>query len=251
MPRLLAREEQALMTIPLLAWAALLAAYGLQRVNALGAGAAMQWCSPQAMAGAVRHPGRLTATAVASGLGMSLLMAAAAMLPATLPALHHVARNSLRRRRRAVVAAFLLGYLAVWTGAGALQVAAAAVMPAAALSATLLALLLAAVWELTPLKRAALLACHRSVPIPLWGAGAILTVFRFGLRIGCACVGSCWALMLISPGLGPAGLPVMAGVGALVWFQKRTRYPRLVTRSTAALLAGSGVLVGLLAGLTG
>ena len=56
---------------------------------------------------------------------------------------------------------------------------------------------LAAFWQFSPFKRKCLRACHRSVPLPLVRMKAEVASIRFGVRNGSACVGSCWALMLV------------------------------------------------------
>jgi predicted metal-binding membrane protein len=99
-----------------------------------------------------------------------------------------------------------------------------------------IALLVAAGWQLTPVKRRVLLACHRARPLPPSGPRAELAAAGFGLRVGATCVGSCWALMLAAPPglLGPAAL------SGLVLAERVTRHPARTTRLAGLLLAALG-----------
>ena len=133
--------------------------------------------------------------AFAAGLGWWVVMTLAMMGPVALAAARHVAVNSLRWRRQRAVAAFGLTYLGVWTLAGAGAVALATAVPSAGwwFAATVA---FAALWQLTPAKRGALRACHRTVPLRPTGWPALRSCLSFGLRHGGACVASCWPLML-------------------------------------------------------
>lgn len=62
----------------------------------------------------------------ASGVGEVVgwsLMVVAMMLPAAAPTVRWLTARSLRRRRRSVAVGFLVGFLAVWTAAGATVIA--------------------------------------------------------------------------------------------------------------------------------
>jgi predicted metal-binding membrane protein len=142
------------------------------------------------------------------------LMCVAMMVPVALPAVRHVAANSLRRRRRRAAAQFLVAYVAVWVAFGAL------VLPlldplAARFGPVLLpvALLTAACWQVLPAQRHFLRACHRTVPLPPRGRLAVAGCLRFGTRHGLACLGVCWPFMLAM-----AALSVTAsGVATVIW----------------------------------
>lgn len=160
------------------------------------------------------------------------VMTVAMMGPAALPGIRHTARNSLRWRRRRAAAEFGLGYLAVWVGYGAVVL----LLPPVPVG---VALLVAAGWQLTPYKRRWLLACHRGRPLPPTGPRADRAAAGFGLRVGAACAGSCWALMLVavSAPMGP-GWP--AGLAGLVLTERVTRHPARTTRVAALGLAALG-----------
>ena len=167
------------------------------------------------------------------------VMAAAMMLPVAVPAVRHVAQNSLRRRRRRAVAELLAGYLAIWIGFGppALIVTTAIsrfVAPAFVLAGTLV---VAAGWQLSPWSRTFRRRCHRTVPLPPTGLAATVGAVRFGLRHGAACAGVCWPLMLVAAVLLHAGIVWMAVLAALIAGQ------RLVPRLGRARVAAAAGLV--------
>jgi predicted metal-binding membrane protein len=179
-------------------------------------------------------------------VGMWAAMSAAMMLPAALPALAHVGINSLRRRRRRAMALFAVVYLGIWLAFGGLVLALsplwAPLDEALALAVTLA---VAAGWQLTRWKLVALRACHRAVPLPPFGRRADAAVVRFGVRNGSACVGSCWAAMLVM-GVASAGamLPAMVVLTPLVTIEKLAERPRRTTRLVAVVLAvAAGVAV--------
>lgn len=145
--------------------------------------------------------------AVIAGLPHWSVMTVAMMLPIALPAVRHVGRNSLRRRRRRAMAAFLLGYLMVWLLFGAAALALAdAVRPAAV---GLLAL--AALWPFTLWHRRMRAGCHRTLPLPPSGFAATRADIRFGLQHGVYCTVSCAPAMLAMAALLHNGvLPMLA-----------------------------------------
>jgi predicted metal-binding membrane protein len=163
------------------------------------------------------------------------VMVVAMMGPAALPGIRHTARNSLRWRRGRAAAGFGLGYLAVWAGYGAVVL----LLPAAPVGA---ALLVAAGWQLTPYKRRWLLECHRARPLPPTGLAADRAAAGFGLRVGGACAGSCWALMLVMVA-APMTAPGTAALAGLVLTERITRHPVRTTRLAALGLAALGFAV--------
>jgi predicted metal-binding membrane protein len=72
-------------------------------------------------------------------------------------------------------------------------------------------------------------------------------VARFALRNGLACVGSCWALMLIMALAAGAQLLWMPALTALVCAEKLSKRPLRATRRTAYLLGVAALCGGLLA----
>ena len=139
------------------------------------------------------------------------------------------------------------GYLAVWTlfslGATALQwvlgqlLIINPMMEASSRNIAAAFLVLAGIYQWTPLKQACLTTCQspmtfitsrwRSGP---WGA------FRMGLEHGAYCVGCCWALMLLLFAGGVMNLWVIAALTVFVGFEKLLPIGRMGARVSGALL---------------
>jgi predicted metal-binding membrane protein len=136
-----------------------------------------------------------------------LLMLAAMTPPLIAVPLRHVRERSFARRRARAMFLFVIGYGAVWMIAGmGLQVMALAAQLAASDTLMCLALSVSAatLWQVSPAKQWCLNRCHRRPQLAAFGAPADRAAFDFGLTHGAACVGACWALML---------LPLFAGQG--------------------------------------
>jgi predicted metal-binding membrane protein len=190
-----------------------------------------------AAASSALAPGDLVA-----GLPMWALMSVAMMVPPALPAVVHVAGRSLYWRRRRATLEFLAIFLAIWVAYGALVLAPLRSWGATASGYALAAALaLAALWQLTPLKRRAMRACHRSRPLPPRGWRASAGVASFALRNGGACLASCWALMLAAAIAGPATLAWMAAATAAIVAERLQPRPRRTSRRVAALLAAAAL----------
>jgi predicted metal-binding membrane protein len=185
---------------------------------------------------------------LAASLPMWALMAVAMMLPTAMPAVRHVAVNSLYWRRRRAVLEFIAVYLGTWAAFSAL-VLGVAVSRAPSGSAFVLPLVLAvaALWQLTPLKRRALRACHRPRPLPPYGWRATAGVARFGLGNGGACLASCWAMMLTMAVVGSARLAWMAALTALIAIEKLNLKPGRTARRIGLLLGTAAIAVAAIA----
>jgi predicted metal-binding membrane protein len=190
------------------------------------------------------HRSMLLGMGLASGMVLWALMVLAMMLPTALPAIRHVAVNSLRRRRGRAMATFAAVYVVIWVAVGAVLVAAA---PAwSALSGTWVAaavLAVAAGWQLTVHKRRALRDCHRPSPLPPTGSRATAGVIRFALRNSTACVRSCWAMMLAMAVATTATTFWMVAITGLALTEKLALKPRQAIRSGAVLLGAGALLV--------
>ncbi|HEV3051521.1 MAG TPA: DUF2182 domain-containing protein, partial [Longimicrobium sp.] len=139
----------------------------------------------------------------------------------------------------------------VWALFGAVAIAAVTTWAPRDRTPLLAAVLaVAALWQVTPWKRRALLNGHRAVPLPPRGLRATVADVHFGLRYGAACVGSCWALMLAMV-VAPSGhLLWTATLAVVVTAEKTLPRPRRTSRRVAyALAAASGVTL-VLAGAT-
>jgi predicted metal-binding membrane protein len=177
--------------------------------------------------------------------GNWLLMAPAMMLPSALPAARHVALNSRWRRRQRGGAVFVATYLALWLlfGLVVVSIAGWAHVPTGASWPLALALVVAAGWELTAVKRRCLRACHRTVPLPpdRWKADAACV--RFGLRYGWSCLGACWALMLPMAIAGHAGLLLMVVLTAIVVAEEGLVKGTRLGRAAALVLVAAAAMV--------
>jgi predicted metal-binding membrane protein len=186
-------------------------------------------------------------------LGVWVVMMAAMMFPSVAPT---VALYSRVTRERSPVLPWLFagGYLLAWAVAG---VAAFAVGSTATRmlgdrlawdnAGQLLAgetLVLAAVYELTPLKDVCLGHCRSPLGALLgsWRDGPSGAV-RMGAKNGAWCVGCCWALMAALFALGVMSLSWMTLVAAIIAAEKALPWRRGVTWATAAVLLALGVVV--------
>ena len=139
------------------------------------------------------------------------------------------------------------GYLTIWcafsVGATALQRVFAGLLflspmmePSSPIFGAAL-LILAGVYQMTPLK----LACLRTCQSPLgflmtrWRTGPS-GAFRIGLEHGLYCVGCCWALMLLLFAGGVMNLAVIAALTVFVAFEKIAPFGRAGARVSGVLL---------------
>ena len=182
-----------------------------------------------------------------------VVMMAAMMFPSVAPT---VALYSKMTAKRSPVLglAFTGGYLLTWAAAGI------AAYGIARLGGTFgggtfewdeagrwiaaATLLVAAVYELTPLKDACLGKCRSPLGVLLgsWRNGARGAV-SMGSRNGAWCVGCCWALMASLFALGIMSLVWMAFVSALIATEKLLRWQRVATYGTAAVLLGLALVL--------
>jgi predicted metal-binding membrane protein len=105
-------------------------------------------------------------------------------------------------------------------------------------------LLVAAAYELTPLKDVCLGKCRSPLGFLLgsWRSGR-LGALRMGVSHGAWCVGCCWALMASLFALGVMSLVWMAIVAGLIAFEKLIPSRRVATYGTAGILLVLGVLL--------
>jgi predicted metal-binding membrane protein len=191
--------------------------------------------------------------ALAWFLGVWVVMMAAMMFPSVAPT---VALYSRMTRSRAPLQPliFAAGYLLTWAVAG---LAAFGVIELVnALAGNVLAwdragrwvagttLLVAAVYELTPLKDVCLGKCRSPLGLLLtsWRDGPA-GALRMGAKNGAWCVGCCWALMASLFALGVMSIVWMAVVAGIIAVEKTLPWRRPATYATTALLLALGVLL--------
>ncbi len=141
---------------------------GMSGMAGMGGMPGMGAMPPSAHVGASSaHHSLLLGGGAVVAVAMWTLMAVAMMLPTALPAVRHVAANSLRRRRPRAMATFAAVYALIWVAFGVLLLAASqawAGFDRTAVAAAALAL--AAAWQLSAAKRRAVRDCHRPSPLP-------------------------------------------------------------------------------------
>ena len=197
-------------------------------------------------------------------LGIWVVMMAAMMLPSAIPTVTLYGSLAKERRHLASVA-FVAGYLAVWAAAG--LVAFALATAGGRVAGGVLAwdragrwaagatLLVAAAYQLTPLKDACLAKCRSPLGFLLgsWRPG-VVGGLRLGLASGAWCAGCCWALMASLFALGVMSIGWTAFVAGVVALEKLLPWRRVATGATTGLLVALGVLLlaapGLVPGLT-
>ena len=187
-------------------------------------------------------------------LGVWIVMMAAMMFPSVAPTIALFARIT---KERSPLSPWLFagGYLLTWTVAGlvayAIGFAATTILgdtlawhnAGRALAGT--TLIVAAVYEVTPLKDVCLGKCRSPLGVLLgsWRDGRA-GALRMGAKNGAWCVGCCWALMASLFALGVMSISWMAFVAAIIAVEKTVPWRRrVVTYATAALLLLLGVLL--------
>ena len=170
--------------------------------------------------------------AIALFMATWTVMMVAMMFPAVAPVVitfDHWAQT--KARPRSVTAAFVLGYLAVWSLIGLAAYMLVAVLqvlvPAGDPTAQRLGgalLIVSGIYELTPLKDICLRHCRSPLGIVMQHADLLAAghrgPFRVGVLHGTYCVGCCWALMLVLVLLGLMNLVWMGVVAAVVFAEK-------------------------------
>jgi predicted metal-binding membrane protein len=210
------------------------------------------WSTAQRMSGMDEGPGTELG-ALGWFLGVWVVMMAAMMFPSVAPTVALYARMA-RRRAPAAPLLFAAGYLVTWAAAGLLAYGAFEGLRSVlgdqlswANGGRWLAggtIIVAAAYELTPLKHVCLSKCRSPLGFLLgsWRDG-LRGGFEMGARHGAWCVGCCWALMATLFALGVMSLAWMALVAALIAFEKTVPARRTVTYGTAGLLLLLGVLI--------
>ena len=178
-----------------------------------------------------------------------VVMMAAMMFPSVLPMVVVYGRVSRRQGRTPF---FVAGYLLTWTGAGLL--AYGLFVGGSAVAGDALAwdrggrwlaggvLVLAAVYQLTPLKDRCLTRCRGPLRFVLesWREGRA-GALRMGAAQGAWCVGCCWALMASLFALGVMSLAWMAFVAALIALEKLAPWRVAANRAIAVGLLAVGI----------
>ncbi len=214
--------------------------------------AAAWWFTVDRMRGMDDGPGTDLGT-LGWFVGVWVVMMAAMMFPSVSPTVALYSRMT-RSREPLAPLVFTSGYLLTWTAAGVLA------FGLSDLGGSLLGdelawdragrwlaggvLVVAALYELTPLKDVCLGKCRSPLGflIGSW-RGGLSGALQMGTKAGAWCVGCCWALMAALFALGVMSIAWMAFVAALIAAEKTLPWGRAVTYGTAAILLLLGVLL--------
>ncbi len=187
-------------------------------------------------------------------------MMVAMMLPSAAPAI--LAFDSVERRNAGAGGAvsrplaFAGAYLLVWIGWSVLAAGAQWLLQAGGLLTPMIVsnserltaglLLLAGLYQFTPLKRACLRHCRTPLGFLMaeWREG-LRGAFAMGLRHGVYCAGCCWALMLLLFAAGVMNPVWILFLTVAVALEKWPRLPAWLTWAygAALLFAGAAVLL--------
>ncbi len=199
-----------------------------------------------------------------SGLGMHetmsfsafvlawLAMMTAMMFPAISPVVLLYSRASAQRTA-APLPFFVAGYLVVWTAIGipayaawrALEMPIADARPWAARLAGGV-LIVAGIWQLTPLKDVCLRHCRSPLGFFMrYGKGLDrpFGAVRMGAMHGAFCVGCCWALMAVLVAVGTMNLIWMVGLAVLILLEKTSPVGEGVAVVAAVAMLAGGVVM--------
>ncbi len=188
---------------------------------------------------------------------MWAVMMVGMMLPSASPTILLFAALERKRAERAIggrTAAFVVGYLAIWSlfavaaaAAQTLLAHAGLVSPRMAATSTLLAggiFVAAGLYEFTPLKNRCLTRCRSPLEwIPRHMRPGRGGGFRMGLEHGAYCVGCCWVLMLLLFVGGVMNLVWVAVIAIFVLAQKMMPGGPILARLAGAALVLSGVIL--------
>src|SRR5437773_1382574 len=162
-------------------------------------------------------------------------MMVAMMVPSAAPMILMFAAVNRKRREQerpfVPTGVFLLGYLIVWTGFSALAAVAQWILHAKALLSPMMVgtspllggalLIVAGVFQWTPLKNACLTHCRSPLSFLMadWREGQ-RGAFVMGLKHGAYCTGCCWFLMALLFVAGIMNILWVGGISILVLLEK-------------------------------
>jgi predicted metal-binding membrane protein len=152
-------------------------------------------------------------------------------------------------------AVFVLGYLLVWAAAGLIPLGALQGVNLVWMTppwwfprAAGIAIIIAGVYQFTPLKDACLRACRSPLGFIVshdFGGGAP-GAMRAGATHGLYCLGCCWALMAVLAVLGLMNLAWMAVIAAVFFIEKNVRFGDLLPKAVGVACVVGGLALILL-----
>jgi predicted metal-binding membrane protein len=145
---------------------------------------------------------------------------AAMMLPSTVPLLR---LDYATTRSQTRLVALTGGYLAVWIGFGSIVVTVDALIGPHGPGLTAALIAVAALYQLTPLKRRCLARCRAPLARSLLGwRDGVAGAAQMGVKNGIWCAGCCAGLMAALIGLGLMSWLWMGAVAAAILLEKTT-----------------------------
>jgi predicted metal-binding membrane protein len=215
--------------------------------------------STNAMDGAMPAPAGLTMGMSATlFLAIWIAMMVAMMFPSAAPMVLMFNAIAVGKRQRGQAYTptwiFVAGYLLVWTLAGVAAYLAALGLDALAAQSMFLMdnasriggalLVLAGIYQLTPLKNVCLSACRTPTQFLMtsWRDGPGGAV-RMGFSHGAYCLGCCWLLFAILFPLGMMNIAALALLTALIFAEKVLPVGRQVSVIAGIALIAYGALV--------
>jgi predicted metal-binding membrane protein len=195
--------------------------------------------------------------------GMWAVMMVAMMMPSAAPMILMFAGVNRRRQRQGVsyipTSVFLVGYLVIWVAFSVLATTAQWGLHSASLLSPMMAstspalggvlLLVAGIYQWTPLKHACLSKCRSPLGFVLnewreggWGA------FLMGMKHGGYCTGCCWFLMALLFVAGIMNLLWVAAIAGFILLEKVAPAGERLGQVVGVVLVGWGVwmVVGVL-----
>jgi predicted metal-binding membrane protein len=185
---------------------------------------------------------------------MWVVMMVAMMFPAVSPVVLLFDRwRRGRQRSVATTIAFVAGYLIIWSVAGVFAFAAIVALDLQIDSSTTAVrvggavLVVAGIYQLTPLKSVCLTQCRSPLSLimehaQLLGEG-VRGPLQVGIKHGGWCIGCCWALMAVLIALGVMHLGWMAAVAAVILAEKILPGGSTTSRVIGGVLLVAGAAV--------
>ncbi len=191
-------------------------------------------------------------------LALWVVMMVAMMFPTAAPMIVLFGRVQAQRRSRGdafiATSVFVGAYLFVWSASGIVAflaaIAAERVAGELGLSTETAAriggalLVVAGLYQLTPLKRACLTHCRSPLSFVMtsWRPGTA-GALRMGIEHGVYCLGCCWLLFVILFPLGMMNVAAMAVITLFIFAEKTFPFGRRVMQAGAAILILYGLAV--------
>ena len=184
------------------------------------------------------------------------VMMVAMMFPAIVPVVMLVHRWATSRELGArITVPFVAGYLTLWGAAGFAAYGLLTFLESNLVGGPSLVRLggalvvVAGVYQLTPLKDTCLNQCRSPMSLLMQHARKLQSGAIGRLRVGAAhgayCLGCCWALMTVLVLIGMMNLAWMAAVAAVILAEKVLTSGTAVTRALGVVLVATGLVVAI------